>query len=113
MFKIRLKEQREKAGLSQNEFAKIIGVKQSAVGNWESGIREPNFNMLLKISDSLNVSIDYLLGNSDNPAPVDEIAAASVSNGGTYADLTPENLAAIEQVKDILRNLPELKIKKE
>ena len=42
MFRVRLKELREKFGYSQASFAEAFGTKQSTVGNWESGAREPN-----------------------------------------------------------------------
>lgn len=65
MFKIRLKELREHKNLSQQKFAQAIGVSQGTVGNWESGIREPNYETTMKIAKYFNVSVDYILGNND------------------------------------------------
>lgn len=62
MFRIRLKELREKAELSQYAFAAEIGVAQSTVGSWESGAREPNFETTQRLADYFGVSVDYLLG---------------------------------------------------
>lgn len=62
MFRIRLKELRENAGLSQDSLAKQVGVSQSTVGNWEAGTREPNFSTLQRLADFFGVSTDYLLG---------------------------------------------------
>lgn len=62
MFSIRLKELRQKNNLSQKEFASILKVSTGTVGNWEVGQREPNFDMLIKISDIFHVSCDYILG---------------------------------------------------
>ena len=62
MFAKRLKELREKAGYSQYSFADAMGIAQSTVGGWESGKREPNFDMTKKIADFFGVSVDYLLG---------------------------------------------------
>lgn len=61
MFSIRLKELRQKHNLSQKEFANILKVSTGTVGNWEVGLREPNFEMLIKISDIFHVSCDYIL----------------------------------------------------
>ena len=69
MFQIRLKELREKKGLSQYEFAKKIGVAQSTVGSWESGRREPNYNTTKIIADFFDVSVDYLISRADDPTP--------------------------------------------
>lgn len=62
MFAKRLKELREQAGYSQYSFAAAMSIAQSTVGGWESGKREPNFDMTKKIADFFGVSVDYLLG---------------------------------------------------
>ena len=61
MFSIRLKELRQKHNLSQKEFAEILKVSTGTVGNWEVGLREPDFKMLIKIANIFNVSCDYVL----------------------------------------------------
>lgn len=69
MFSIRLKELRQKHNLSQKEFAEVLKVSTGTVGNWEVGLREPDFKMLMKIANMFNVSCDYLLdrfSNDDN-----------------------------------------------
>ena len=69
MLRIQLKRLRELKGKSQQEFAADIGVAQSAVGNWESGTREPG-----SIADYFGVSTDFLLGRTDQqekPIPED------------------------------------------
>ena len=76
MLRIKLKELRERKGVSQQEFATAIGVAQSAVGNWESGTREPRtLEQLTKIADYFEVSTDYLLDRAiqeEKPIPVSE-----------------------------------------
>ena len=75
MLRIQLKRLRELKGKSQQEFAADIGVAQSAVGNWESGTREPgSLELLEKIADYFGVSTDFLLGRTDQqekPIPED------------------------------------------
>lgn len=61
MFSLRLKELRQKHNLSQKEFAEILKVSTGTVGNWEVGLREPDFKMLMRIADIFNVSCDYIL----------------------------------------------------
>lgn len=56
-----LKYLREQRGLKQQELADILGVKQSTVGNWEAGKREPEINMLVCIAEYFNVSLDNLV----------------------------------------------------
>lgn len=72
MFQIRLKELREKAGYSQQGFADAFGTKQSIVGNWEAGAREPKFEVMQKLADFFDVSVDYLLGRNDTLKPSKE-----------------------------------------
>ncbi len=70
MFRIRLKELRENAGLSQSTFAKAFGVAQSTVGGWESGAREPNIETIQKLADFFTVSTDYLFsGDTSSTTP--------------------------------------------
>ncbi|MBE6707944.1 MAG: helix-turn-helix transcriptional regulator [Ruminococcaceae bacterium] len=69
MFRIKLKELRESKGLSQYTFARDFGVSQSAVGNWESGIRLPKADIIEKIAEYFDVSVDYLLGRTEEKKP--------------------------------------------
>ena len=57
----RLKELRKLNGISQGELAEIIGVKRTAVTNWESGVAEPSINNLKSLSSYFKVGTDYLL----------------------------------------------------
>lgn len=63
-FAERLKELRKQAHLTQVELAKRLGIGQSSYADWERGKKKPTQENLVKISQVLNVSIDYLVGNS-------------------------------------------------
>ena len=65
-FALKLKEQREKKGLSQSALAKVLGVSIGCVGMWESTDRIPPAKKLITIANFFNVSSDYLLGRSDD-----------------------------------------------
>lgn len=64
-FSKNLKELRMEKGLSQQELAQIFNVTQSTVAKWESGDREPNFSILIELSNYFNISTDILLGIKD------------------------------------------------
>lgn len=64
-FASRLKEVRVENGLSCKQVAEALHVSTRLVHFWESGERECNFETLLKLSEMLNVSTDYLLGRSN------------------------------------------------
>lgn len=56
-----IKRERERLGLTQRQFAKMLDVSQSTVASWESGRTEPNLDILLKISSVFDVSINDLI----------------------------------------------------
>lgn len=60
------KSLRIRENLTQEELAIKLGVTRSAVGNWEQGNREPDFEMSEKIADFFNVDMNYLTGRQDN-----------------------------------------------
>ena len=59
-----LRALREERRLSQSELAKVLNVSNVAISHYERGAREPNNEMLKKVSQYFNVSIDYLLGKN-------------------------------------------------
>ena len=63
---IRLCELRKDKELSQRDIAKKFSVSQSAYNNWENGKAEPSISQILKIAEFFGVSVDYLIGNSDD-----------------------------------------------
>ncbi len=51
-----------------NEFGKLLNVTKVAVSNWENNNRMPDADMLVKIADLGDVSVDWLLCRTDNPS---------------------------------------------
>ena len=62
-----IKKARNDRHLSQRALADIIGVSQQTVGSWEVGRTSPDNEMLKKLANYFNVSVDYLLGRTDEP----------------------------------------------
>lgn len=69
-FNARLKQLRQKNKLTQSELAQILGLKPTAISNYESNRNEPSFEKLISLSKYFDVSCDYLLGLSDSYLPV-------------------------------------------
>ena len=67
MFAHSLKTLRKLRCLSQKDVARMLKVTQQAVASWENGRTEPSNMVLVEIADYFNVSVDYLLGRTDNP----------------------------------------------
>ena len=57
----KVREQRQKLGLKQEELAKLLGVERSTVTKWETGESKPRADMLVKLSSVLGCSVDVLL----------------------------------------------------
>ena len=64
-FSERLKNLRKQAYLTQVDVADKLGISQPAYASWERGIKKPTQENLVKIAQVLNVSVDYLVGNSE------------------------------------------------
>lgn len=64
-FKERLKELRKEKKLTQTKLASELNYGYTAIANYESGRNQPNLSDLIKLANFLQVSVDYLLGNSD------------------------------------------------
>ena len=79
MFKDNLKKLRKEKKITQEELSKIIGVERSSIGKYESSGVIPSVDVLNKIADYFNVSVDYLLGRSNAPAnPIDPFSFSNI-----------------------------------
>ena len=66
LFKSRLQKTRKMRELSQDELANKANLPSTAISHFESGTRKPSFDNLRKLADALEVSIDYLMGRTNN-----------------------------------------------
>ena len=62
VFGTRLKLLRESKGLRQEDIGALFGFGKSTISQWESGGREPDYSIIVKLADYFQVSTDYLLG---------------------------------------------------
>ncbi len=63
----RLRKVREDKGLKQNYVAKLLGITNQALSNWERGERDPDTPTLHRLAEIYGVSADYLLGITNDP----------------------------------------------
>ena len=106
-FSERLKKLRKDTGLTQVDVASKLGISQQAYASWERGIKKPTQDNLVKIAQVLNVTVDYLVGNSDeeimnNKLEDIEILFRKNSEGLTDAEKTifrQELIAFMEERK--------------
>lgn len=68
----RLRTLRLRAGKSQADIAGLLNITREAYSMYENGKRQPSFDALLVLADFYMVSMDYLFGRTDTPAPAKE-----------------------------------------
>lgn len=106
MFEKRLRALREEQGFpSQQALADALGVAQSTVANWECGRREPNYETTRKLADLFQVTVDYLMGRSDDPhgGVVSDGALRAALWGGDMDLSEPEMEELWEDVQEYAR----------
>ena len=64
----RLKDFRKERGLTQWEVAVYCDITEKAYQNYERMTREPKLDILLRIAECFDVSLDYLTGRTDQKA---------------------------------------------
>lgn len=106
----RLKFLRKEKGFTQEKTANFLKISRVAYNTYELGTRQPDPQMLLKIADYFNVSVDYLLGRTDVKTPINElIVPKSIENlplsfnGGTD-NLTQDDIDSINDYIEYIKN---------
>lgn len=65
---MRLRDLRIKRNLTQQRLAIDLGMNQNTLSRYETGQRQADYDTLIRIADYFDVSIDYLLERTNNPA---------------------------------------------
>lgn len=103
MLGTRIKLLREELGLKQEDLAKKLSVSPSAIGMYERNLREPNNELILKIANFFNVSVDYLLGKSDIRNPEIEIDKDKINIGLSTKDYNPPTKEQQEKIEEFAK----------
>jgi len=88
----RLRQIRKEKGLTQAEVAKLLSIGESTVSFYESGKRQPDYETLIRLSETLHVSIDYLLGKTDIRNPYSEFMESANKKYGSHGKKQAEEL---------------------
>lgn len=64
---MRLKEIRQARGITQLKLAMDLNMNQNSISRYENGEREADYKTLIAFADYFHVSVDYLLGRTDDP----------------------------------------------
>lgn len=67
IFSERVKSLRKMKNIKQSELGKIVGLSDNAISDIERGYRLTTIDKIVDLADFFDVSIDYLVGRTDNP----------------------------------------------
>lgn len=100
----RIKLLREELNMTQQELADKLDGAKSTVAMYEKGDRKPSMEVLLKLSEIFDCSIDYILGKSDIRSPElqeDPLGLAKI--GFSMKDYNPPTDKQREQLAELIK----------
>lgn len=105
----RIANLRKDKDLSQAQLAKFMNIGTSTLGMYETGKREPNTEILSKIADFFDVSVDYLLGRNESTSSDDNDELDWTDFGMAYGGHIPDELKDMYKAiaKEYVRKHPE------
>lgn len=68
----RLKDLREDHDLTQKQLVEILNMHKTTYTNYEQGLREIPFDLIIRLAKLYNVSIDYIAGLTNIPKKLNE-----------------------------------------
>lgn len=101
-----LKKIRNKKGLTQADVAAKLGITYQAYAHYETGRRQPDPEMLLKMANLFGVSTDYLLGRDETPTLTipKTLTDTQIAFTEGIKDLDEEELQQVADFVDFLKN---------
>lgn len=88
----RLAQLRDEKDLSQAQVGKIVNAAQNTVSQWEKGTRGVSSEVLIRLADFYKVSIDYLLGRTENRTTFQE---------NIQSDITDDEIELIKKYRSL------------
>ena len=109
---VRLRQERERLGLSQKTFGEIGGVEANAQGKYENGDRAPKADYLSRVA-ARGVDVLYVLTGSPTPTLIDNLSQIEEKVLISYRILHKEDQDAIRRLTTTLAELSVPKLVKE
>lgn len=99
----RLRDLRIESDSTQGQIAELLGITQQAYAHYENERRLPNVQNLCALADYYGVSVDYILGRTDekNPAPSDGDGQVDKINS-IVDSLSPESVQRVLEYAELL-----------
>lgn len=101
-----LKKARVDKGWNQGQLAQAMEISQTAISQFEKGLRFPTPSNIKKLSDILGVSSDFLLGDED-------MANERVKLMRSMHGLSPDGLKKVEEYIQMVKKFEEPKKKED
>lgn len=95
-FATRLRKLIEENNISKNQLSEEIGVSRQAISQYCDGSTIPNADKLLKIAEFFNVSLDYLVGRTENFTTDDKLRFVC-----DYTGLNEDAIQKLQQLKTL------------
>ena len=116
LFSIRFKEERKNKGLTQEQLAKEFFLNKSSISRYEKGTQMPEMVMLQKFAEYFDVSVDYLLGrtdernlNKEKPKLDPGIKTIAAHRVNPYEDISEEGINKINEYIEMIRMMEQNK----
>lgn len=98
----RIKILREELKMTQQELADKLGGAKSSVAMYENEERKPSLEILIKLSEIFNCSIDYILGKTDIRKNESQDPLGLAKIGFNMDNYNPPTEKQKEQIRDLL-----------
>lgn len=101
MYADRLVHLRRTCGLTQQQIADRLKISRSTYAQYELGRRRPDYEILIDLANIFNVSVDYLLGRTDDPQPISSNQTLEKNSDSSSSEQPQKQLIeeAIEQLE--------------
>lgn len=97
-FASRFKERREELGLTQSELGKMLGIRGTAVSNYEIGVSSPKADVLYKVFDVLQCDANYLFQDDIKKSPA--LSSEALKLARDYDGLDAHGQSAVRVIAD-------------
>ena len=97
---MRLRETRRHQNLDQTQLAEMTGIPATSISHFEARSRRPSAGNMIKLAEALDISLDYLVGRTDDPMAHKDFGAW-LGEGG----LSPEDRALVTAVAERIGSL--------
>ena len=96
----RLKQLHLEKDLRQDQLAKLVHVEKSSISMYENDVRQPSYEVLIRYAEVFNVSVDYLLGRTnDRSLDLSGLTAAEIALISELVDSMTAKNRIMEELK--------------